>query len=91
MCGGEQSAQKHADSCYDDIGNSKERVAATHDSTSTEQDRLGPVVDVDGEIWRGGLACDADGAGFEMTNNHKYQADMFQSPWCHCRSVAPIC
>lgn len=50
MCCSKQSTEQHADTSNDNIGNSKERVAATHDGTSTDQDGFGAIVDSHGEI-----------------------------------------
>lgn len=48
--GSEQSTEKHAHTGNDDIGNSKKGVAATHDSSRTDQDGFSAAINSHGEV-----------------------------------------
>lgn len=49
---GEQSAQDNADAGDHNVCNAEERIATTHDGTSTQEDGLCTAVNGDGEVYK---------------------------------------
>lgn len=48
---GEQGTKDNADTSDHDVCNAEERIAATHDGASTQEDGFCAVIDVDREVW----------------------------------------
>ena len=52
MSNGEDGTKKDTHATDDYVGDAKEGVSASHDGASRDDNRLGALVDVGGELWK---------------------------------------